>query len=182
MGTGGYSTSIAEHNIARGRHDMHIKTANVTPPVNSTLDLMSYSLRSATENDQAFKFEAFKVTMREYVEWAWGWDEEFQSQGFWNNLSVEKFKVVCLDQQPVGALYIEENDQHHWVRTIFLKPEYQGMGIGSSLLQNAASRAKDAGKPLVLKVIKINPAKQLYERLGFQVVKEDDVTYLIQMI
>jgi hypothetical protein len=62
---------------------------------------------------------------------------------------VEKIKVVDVADQCAGAVYVEENDQHHWVRTDFLKPEFQGMGIGSSNLRKEASRAKDAGKPLI---------------------------------
>jgi hypothetical protein len=41
-------------------------------------------------------------------------------------------------------------------------------------------RATAAHKPLVLKVIKINPAKRLYDRMGFKVVHEDDATFHMQ--
>ena len=143
--------------------------------------MCDYALRSATEDDKDLLFETFKRSMREYIEWAWGWDEAFQRQGFWNSFAVENFKVVCVAHQFAGALYVDESDQHHWVRTIFLKPEFQGLGIGGSLLKHEASRANDAGKPLVLKVIKINPARRLYERLGFQVVNEDGPTYFMQL-
>ncbi len=120
--------------------------------------------------------------MRKYVEWAWGWDEEFQRNGIWENLPIENFKIICVTGQSAGALYVEESEQHHWVRTIFLKPEFQGLGVGSALLAQEADRAKGSNKKLVLKVIKINPAKRLYERLGFTIVKEDDATYYMQMV
>lgn len=89
--------------------------------------------------------------------------------------------MICVAGQFAGGLYVDENDQHHWVRTIFLKPEFQRLGVGTSILKKEASRAKDAGKPFFLKVIKINPAKRLYERLGFQVINEDDATFSMQM-
>ncbi|WP_428715081.1 GNAT family N-acetyltransferase [Uliginosibacterium sediminicola] len=75
-----------------------------------------------------------------------------------------------------------QSDQRHWVRTIFLRPEFQGLGVGSALLAQEANRAKIVNKHLVLKVIKINPAKRLYDRLGFKVVKEDDATYHMQLV
>ena len=141
----------------------------------------NHSLRPATEDDKDFLFEVFKRSMRGYIAWAWGWDEEFQRQGLWKNLPVEHFKVVCVADEAIGALYVEESDEHHSIRTIFLEPGFQGRGVGTALLKDEGSRARKAGKPLVLKVIKINPAKRLYERLGFQVVKEDGATCTMQL-
>jgi ribosomal protein S18 acetylase RimI-like enzyme len=144
--------------------------------------MAAFSLSPASEEDKDFIFETFKLSMREYVEWAWGWDEEFQRNGFWKNLPIEKFRLILVAGQAAGAFYVEENEQHHWVCTIFLKPEFQGLGVGSALLSQEADRARCKSKCLVLKVIKINPAKRLYERLGFKVMKEDNATYHMQMV
>lgn len=144
--------------------------------------MADFSLCPASEDDKDFIFEAFKLSMRKYVEWAWGWDEEFQRHDLWTNLPIDNFKIICVTGQHAGAIYVEENEQYHWVRTIFLKPEFQGMGVGSALLSQVAEQARSRRKFLVLKVIKINPAKRLYERLGFKIVKEDDATYSMQMV
>lgn len=144
--------------------------------------MTAFSLRAASELDRDLIFETFKLSMREYVEWAWGWDEEFQRNGFWKNLPVEKFNIVCVAGQEAGAFYVEEFDQYHCVRTIFLKPDFQGLGVGSKLISDEADRARINRKPLILKVIKVNPAKRLYERLGFKIMKEDDATYHMQLV
>lgn len=144
--------------------------------------MTSFSLRRASESDRDLIFEAFKRSMREYVEWAWGWDEEFQRNGFLTSLAVKKFQLVCVAGQAVGALYVEEHDQYHWIRTIFIRPEHQGQGIGSKLLTQEIERARINGKHVIVKVIKINPAKCLYERLGFDIVNEDDATYHMQLV
>lgn len=141
-----------------------------------------FSLLAASEHDKDFIFEVFKVSMQKYVEWAWGWDEQFQCNGFWKNFPVDKFKIICIARKRAGAFYVEESEQHHWIRTIFLSPEFRGLGVGSALLAQEADRAKSVNKQLVLKVIKINPAKRLYDRLGFKVVNEDDVTYQMQLV
>jgi GNAT superfamily N-acetyltransferase len=146
----------------------------------STSTCRMLALRRASEPDRNFIFEAFKISMREYVEWAWGWNEEFQRSGFWANLAVQNFQLICDGGQNAGALYVEESTQNHWVRTIFLIPEFQGRGVGSAVLAQEVVRAKAAHKPLVLKVIKINPAKRLYDRMGFKVVQEDDATFHMQ--
>jgi len=143
--------------------------------------MVEFSLLPAVEDDMEFIFETFKTTMRDYVAWAWGWDEAFQRNGFWTHLSVQNFKLVYVAGSRAGALYVEEDDNFHFIRTIFMQPRFQGLGIGSALLAKEALRAKNAGKSLTLRVIKINPAKSLYDRQGFKVVGEDDATYHMQL-
>jgi ribosomal protein S18 acetylase RimI-like enzyme len=75
----------------------------------------------------------------------------------------------------------EDDRELIFIRMIFLLPEFQGRGIGAELLQGEVARATEAGKQLHLKVIKINPAKKLYDRLGFVVVEEDDATYHMRL-
>jgi GNAT superfamily N-acetyltransferase len=142
--------------------------------------MTAFTLLPASESDKDFIFDAFKTAMREYVEWAWGWNEEFQRDGFWANLPVQKFTLICVDGHNAGALYVEESAQNHWVRTLFLRPEFQGQGVGSAVLAQETARASAAYKPLALKVIKINPAKRLYDRMGFKVVREDEATFHMQ--
>jgi ribosomal protein S18 acetylase RimI-like enzyme len=143
--------------------------------------MVEFSLLNAFEDDKEFIFETFKTTMREYVAWAWGWDEEYQRNGFWTHLPVQNFKLVYVAGSKAGALYVEESEKYHYIRTVFLQPRFQGLGIGSALLTQEACRARNAQKLLVLKVIKINPAKSLYDRQGFKVVEEDDATYHMQL-
>jgi hypothetical protein len=42
-------------------------------------------------------------------------------------------------------------------------------------------KAKEVNKALHLKVVKINPAKSLYDRLGFKLLEENDVTYHLHL-
>jgi hypothetical protein len=50
-------------------------------------------------------------------------------------------------------------------------------GVGTQLLNDKLQRARSQGKSLELKVVKINPAKRRYDKLGFVVVGEDTATY-----
>lgn len=143
--------------------------------------MAAFALLAASDGDADFIFDSFVVSMRRYVEWAWGWNDEFQQQGFWKNLPIQKLQIICIDGARAGVLCVEEDDRRHWIRTIFLRPEFQGRGVGSALLQQEAGRARRAGKDLVLKVIKINPARNLYDRLGFKVVGEDDATCQMEL-
>jgi ribosomal protein S18 acetylase RimI-like enzyme len=56
-----------------------------------------------------------------------------------------------------------------------LLPEYQGRGIGTSLLNRLIERAQATGQALTLHVLKTNhPARRLYERHGLRVVEEEN--------
>ena len=55
---------------------------------------------------------------------------------------------------------------------IQLAPSLQGQGFGAQIIQSVISEARDAGASLKLDVLKVNPARRLYERLGFTVITE----------
>jgi ribosomal protein S18 acetylase RimI-like enzyme len=57
-------------------------------------------------------------------------------------------------------------------------PEHQGRGIGTALLREFINSAHEKGVSATLEVLKANePARRLYERLGFTVVFEDRYKY-----
>ena len=51
-------------------------------------------------------------------------------------------------------------------------PAYQGRGIGTALIMALVTEANQQRVPLTLQVLKVNPARRLYERLGFVVRDE----------
>lgn len=111
-----------------------------------------------------------------------GWDEEFQSSGFWKHHPLEEFQVVVVGSTRAGAMHVQEQESLNVIRMIFLVPEFQGSGIGSQLLRGEVARAQELAKQLHLKVIKINPAKRLYDRLGFSIIEEDSVSYHMRAV
>ena len=140
-----------------------------------------FELRQALPDDCEFLFDTYKLTLREHVEWAWGWDEDFQRNGFWTHHPIRDFQMILVEGQRAGGLHVEVLPEQHFVRMIFLHPEFQRQGMGSLLLRQTYQQARDAGKPLYLKVIKSNPARRLYERLGFHLMDEDATTLTMCM-
>ena len=63
---------------------------------------------------------------------------------------------------------------------IQILPQFQGKGIASRLIDQLVSTAHESSIDVVLSVLKVNPARSLYERLGFIVVSEDAYSYEMQ--
>jgi ribosomal protein S18 acetylase RimI-like enzyme len=61
-----------------------------------------------------------------------------------------------------------------------LRPALQGQGIGMLVIQQVLDEAKRSGKPVVLQVLKVNPARRLYERLGFSATGENETHYFMK--
>jgi hypothetical protein len=61
---------------------------------------------------------------------------------------------------------------------IIIDQRIQRKGIGSDFLADLLFRARREQRSVALRVLKVNPARTLYQRLGFVVVGEDAETIL----
>ena len=75
---------------------------------------------------------------------------------------------------------VADHDDHIFVDYMAIMPEHQRHGIGASLLRQVQASAASRGLPVRLNVLKVNPARALYERLGFAVVGEDDMRWYME--
>lgn len=151
--------------------------------------LMNPIIRMATQDDEAFLWEMlyFAAHMEEdgeesplaakqnpdlmkYVE-GWGRDTD-----------VGCIAVEPHSNRPIGAAWIrlltgdEKSTSYMDDNTpelaIAVLPEYLGSGVGTLLLQHLLEAAKQRYPRVVLSVRATNPAKRLYERMGFVITGE----------
>jgi ribosomal protein S18 acetylase RimI-like enzyme len=59
-------------------------------------------------------------------------------------------------------------------------PSHQGAGLGTLLLYSLLGEADAARAPIRLRVLRTNPARRLYERLGFAVAGESATHFLME--
>ncbi len=141
----------------------------------------SVSLVAATDDDRSFIFDTYSSVMRPYVEWAWGWDEAFQRNGFWKAHRIADFRLIRVDGKPAGGLCIRQEKGERTLQMLILRPEHQSKGIGGTLVQREIDSARLAGEPLKLWVVQVNPARRLYERLGFSTMEAVNRLYLMRI-
>ena len=136
--------------------------------------------RSTTRQDFEFLFELLKATMQAYVDQTWGWDEGWQRQHFRSRFRPGADQVILLDGAEIGVISTEGKDGEVFLSKIYILPEYQGRGIGTQLIREILDKAGRKGLPVGLRVLKVNPAKGLYERLGFEVVAQTGTHYVMR--
>jgi len=127
-----------------------------------------YELRPCKLEDKPFLYHLLQATLRPYVEQIGYWDEQSQRDQFEMRFSAERTQIIQVDGQDVGCIIVEVRPQDWYIAEIQILPVYQGQGIGTSILRQIMEQAASQEMPLTLQVLRNNPARRLYERLGFQ--------------
>jgi ribosomal protein S18 acetylase RimI-like enzyme len=141
--------------------------------------LESIGYRPAMENDIDFLYALHVATMKEYVEKTWGWDDVFQESIFRKNYFPSAIQVIVYGSKDIGMLSVEEREEDIFLSVIEIHPEYQGKGIGTTVLSKIIKDSTEKMKPVRLRVLKVNPAKELYDRLGFLEIEETPTHYIM---
>jgi ribosomal protein S18 acetylase RimI-like enzyme len=141
-----------------------------------TTEPMQHTLRAATAADHDFVKQLLLTTSKEYVEQTWGWSEEIQqlvNQDFerWFNPPASG-QIVQVDGRDIGYLKVADHEDGVLLDMVLIDPTYQSRGLGTALIAPVISEAHAHGQAVVLQVMKVNPSKRLYERLGFVVTDE----------
>ena len=90
------------------------------------------------------------------------------------------YEVIEVDGVPAGRLYVHRRPKEIRLIDIALLPRFRGTGIGTRLLAELIAESKARGVPLTIHVEMSNPARRLYERLGFAPVEEHGVYLLME--
>jgi GNAT superfamily N-acetyltransferase len=141
---------------------------------------ISLATRPATESDRGFAYEVKRAALGPYVEQVWGWDEAVQQEFHAHAWRLRRPDIVVLDGQDAGTVQFVRRKADYHLGEFYLLPRHQGRGVGSQLLRQMLSRADEEGVPVTLQVIKINPARTLYERHGFRVCGETATHFLME--
>lgn len=136
-----------------------------------------YSIRPAQKDELDALYAIHRAAMETYVSQTWGpWDDAFQRDFFANHWP-ELRLAVDVDGVLAGFLDLDETPERIWVENLELGPAHHGRGIGSAILVSVQQRAALHRQPVGLQVLKVNPARRLYERLGFLQTGETETHY-----
>ena len=148
------------------------------------------SLRPVTAADRDFLLSVYASTREDelaQVAWEEGAKEAFlehqfsaQDHHYRANYPGATLDVIEVDGEPAGRLYVHRGEAEIRIMDIALAPPFRGRGIGTRLLRGLMEEATASGRSLSIHVELNNPARRLYERLGFEPAGEHGVYVLMR--
>lgn len=136
--------------------------------------------RPAMEEDYDFLYALHRATMKEYVNKTWGWDEAAQETMFRKNYVPSGIQIITLAGTDIGMLSLQGSEEDIFLQVIEIQPTHQRQGLGATIIHKIIAEAAHQKKPVRLRVLKVNPAKGLYDRLGFSVIEETDTHFIMK--
>ena len=136
--------------------------------------------RQGKAGDLDFLWRLHVLTMQDYAGQTWGWDQVWQEQRFRETFDPCRYEILEREGRPIGALSVAEEEDHVFLRLIEILPEWQNGGLGTRLIAEVIARARKKNQPTRLQVLKVNPARALYERCGFAVTGETATHFLME--
>lgn len=141
--------------------------------------MLPFATRAATAEDVPFLTELRLRTIHEHIVRA-GTVLSLEEHRRRASSNLGSCSVFEIGGRPIGMMKVLRSADEWNIDQIQLDPEFQSRGMGSEILRSLQSSARAAGVRLTLKVLAVNPACRLYERLGFRVVSEEEGIYAMQ--
>ncbi len=153
-------------------------------------DTLKITYRPVCEEDIEFLHKVYASTREAELaltDWSDQQKEDFtrmqfdlQHKQWMQNYGEASFDIVYFEETPVGRLYVNRRKNEIRIIDIALLTAFRRKGIGSKIMHTLIDEADQRGCPLSLHVEKNNPALNLYQKLGFQVVDDIGVYYLLE--
>jgi len=149
------------------------------------------SLRSIVDEDLPFLRELYAQTRAEelaFVSWTDEFkrtflDQQFNAQHtyYHDAFAGADFLLVQRDGAAIGRIYVYRTPIEILLLDIALIPQLRNQGMGSALLHEVIDEARREGLRVALHVEASNPARRLYDRLGFVLVEQGDSYDLLHL-
>jgi GNAT superfamily N-acetyltransferase len=154
------------------------------------LKQMSITLRDASEEDEAFLREVYASTRaQELAPVPWNDEQreaflrmQFDAQHFHyhSQFPEASYQIILQEAEPIGRVYLLRKEEEIRIMDITLLPQHRNAGIGTALISELLGEADRTGKAVNIWVEHFNPSRNLFERLGFAKVQEQDFNYLLE--
>jgi len=77
-------------------------------------------------------------------------------------------------------LHVEDHEDEVILAGIYIASSHRSKGLGSAIIRDVLAQAAQEGKVAKLRVLRSNPARELYERLGFRVTEESETHFAME--
>jgi ribosomal protein S18 acetylase RimI-like enzyme len=156
-----------------------------TKEYESKITFMNLTLCPFSAEHQEFLYRLYASTrQQEFASLGWPAAQlemflrmQFNAQQRWYETAYPRaeHQIILLNGAPAGRILVSRAPDFALLVDIALLTEHRNLGIGTRLLRELIEQSEKAGIPVRLQVTKTNPARHLYERLGFVKTGEDEM-------
>lgn len=142
-----------------------------------------YQLREANEQDYDFIYNLNNTVYKDYIingKSNLEWDDDFQRHFSDDMFKIEKIQIILDGEKRIGILELKEKENQMYIEEIQIDPNSQGKGLATEVINDIISRAFKLNYSVGLVVLRINKARELYERLGFSVIDETETHFIME--
>ncbi len=139
---------------------------------------MVYEVVEVDYDDYEFIFYIIKLTLKEYIDSLWGWNEDVEHLFFKEEMTEENAFIIKVDNERIGYLSLLRKKDEVEIENLLLLPQFQNKGLGRGIIKNLIEECRKEEKKLVLKTFKANKrANKFYRKLGFDLIEENEDYY-----
>lgn len=137
---------------------------------------MEIKFRKCQFSDIDFIIKLKELCFKWYIDIIYGWDINVQKELTFKELKehLNDMRIIMDGNKDIGITTFYMKDNVYVVGLIIIEPNYQNKGIATNILNDYINRAKSEKKRIIIKTYKDNPARRLYQRLGFSEYKKDN--------
>ncbi|MGA8496542.1 MAG: GNAT family N-acetyltransferase [Xanthobacteraceae bacterium] len=107
-------------------------------------------------------------------------DRDLQVASFRRQWQATQVRIIMLDGADIGWLQSTTRDSSFFLGQLFVEASRQRRGVGTAVMHRLIGEATRAQQAMTLGVVKSNPAKRLYDRLGFRTAHEDEYKFYMR--
>lgn len=116
--------------------------------------------------------DLMNLTIRPWVEVMFdAWNQGMAHESIQDDVVNGRASLILIDERVAGVMAIRDELERLHLEKLYIHPDFQRQGLGTRLLSDLMTRARDTRRPLTLRVLVVNPARDLYARLGFVVTQ-----------
>jgi ribosomal protein S18 acetylase RimI-like enzyme len=148
--------------------------------------------REITSTDTEADYAIYRSTREEELSRS-GWAEDDRTRFVLSQYALQRtqyrqmylnasFQLIFVGDSLAGRFFANEADSEIRIIDLALLPQWRNRGIGTAILTDVIERARAAGKKVTIHVEINNPARALYERLGFAIVEPRGMHYFMECV
>lgn len=144
--------------------------------------LMDIRYSDTTAGDADNLVEIRISAMKESLEHVGRFEPQRARDRFLSNFEPDCTKYIEVDGVPAGFFVVKNLAGQMLLDHLYIKPDFQGEGIGSAVLQDLFSRADSMNLPVRVGALRESGSNRFYRRNGFVKVAESewDIYYVRQ--